>query len=146
MNLNAYDRMAIKNAAKAVSHFMAKKQTLVQKQQDLQSQIDELDNTIVEYSKAVVDKTGYQPLELVEKVGTTWTFKYPDTIIPTVSTPEMVVEKEEDDEEKKEVEEKVEEEYVEVTRPTEEETNEFVEQQEINQQEEKLVDPFNELY
>jgi hypothetical protein len=82
MILNSYDRMAIKNAAKACSHFLAKKQTLVAKQEELQKQIDELDKTIAEYGEAVVNKTGYQPLELVEKVGSTWVFKYPDTIIP----------------------------------------------------------------
>lgn len=82
MNLNSYDRMAIKNAAKACSHFLAKKQTLVAKQEELQKQIDELNKTIAEYGEAVVNKTGYQPLELVEKVGGTWVFKYPE-IIPT---------------------------------------------------------------
>lgn len=88
MILNSYDRMAIKNAAKACSHFLAKKQTLVAKQEELQKQIDELDKTIAEYGEAVVNKTGYQPLELVEKVGSTWVFKYPDTIIPEQASSE----------------------------------------------------------
>ena len=94
MNLNSYDRMAIKNAAKACSHFNTKKQVLVKKQEELQQQINELDNTIAEYSKAVIEKTGFAPLDLVEKVGTTWVFKYPDTLIPTENETEKKEEEE----------------------------------------------------
>lgn len=82
MQLNAYDKAAIKNAAKAVTHYAAKKETLLKKQLDLQKEIEGIDKEIDDYSKAVIEKTGHAPLELVRKEGNSWVFIYPDTIIP----------------------------------------------------------------
>ena len=158
MILNSYDRMAIKNAAKACSHFNAKKQILVKKQEELQKQIDELDNTIVEYGKAVVEKTGYQPLDLVEKVGTTWVFKYPDTIIPPTENENKKEEKEEEKLEEKqglgdkliasqENETEATVRYYEGPASEDNEPQCDVAQENIETETEKeFVDPFNNLY
>lgn len=109
MVLNAYDRMTIKTAAKAVSHFESKKQTIKKKIETLQQEYDSIQEQVLEYSKAVVEKTGYLPLDLVEKVGNNWVFKYPDTVVPPTQetvTEEVVTEETEEKEEKEETEEK----------------------------------------
>ena len=101
MVLNAYDRMTIKTAAKAVSHFESKKQTIKKKIEALQQEYDSIQEQILEYSKAVVEKTGYLPLDLVEKVGNNWVFKYPDTVVPPTQetvTEEVVIEEKEEKE------------------------------------------------
>lgn len=105
MVLNAYDRMTIKTAAKAVSHFESKKQTIKKKIETLQQEYDSIQEQVLEYSKAVVEKTGYLPLDLVEKVGNNWVFKYPDTVVPPTQetvTKEVVVEEKEEIKEKEE--------------------------------------------
>ena len=102
MVLNAYDRMTIKTAAKAVSHFESKKQTIKKKIETLQKEYDSIQEQVLEYSKAVVEKTGYLPLDLVEKVGNNWVFKYPDTVVPPTQetvTEEVVIEEKEEKEE-----------------------------------------------
>lgn len=102
MVLNAYDRMTIKTAAKAVSHFESKKQTIKKKIEALQKEYDSIQEQVLEYSKAVVEKTGYLPLDLVEKVGNNWVFKYPDTVVPP--TQETVTEEVTEEREEKEKE------------------------------------------
>lgn len=105
MVLNAYDRMTIKTAAKAVSHFESKKQTIKKKIETLQKEYDSIQEQVLEYSKAVVEKTGYLPLDLVEKVGNNWVFKYPDTVVPPTQetvTEEVVTEEKEEIKEKEE--------------------------------------------
>jgi hypothetical protein len=102
MVLNAYDRMTIKTAAKAVSHFESKKQTIKKKIEALQQEYDSIQEQVLEYSKAVVEKTGYLPLDLVEKVGNNWVFKYPDTVVPPTQetiTEEVTTEEKEEKEE-----------------------------------------------
>lgn len=102
MVLNAYDRMTIKTAAKAVSHFESKKQTIKKKIETLQQEYNSIQEQVLEYSKAVVEKTGYLPLDLVEKVGNNWVFKYPDTVVPPtqeIVTEEVVTEEKEKKEE-----------------------------------------------
>lgn len=102
MVLNAYDRMTIKTAAKAVSHFESKKQTIKKKIETLQQEYDSIQEQVLEYSKAVVEKTGYLPLDLVEKIGNNWIFKYPDTVVPPTQetvTEEVVTEEKEEKEE-----------------------------------------------
>lgn len=102
MVLNAYDRMTIKTAAKAVSHFESKKQTIKKKIETLQQEYDSIQEQVLEYSKAVVEKTGYLPLDLVEKIGNNWVFKYPDTVVPPTQetvTEEVVTEEKEEKEE-----------------------------------------------
>lgn len=102
MVLNAYDRMTIKTAAKAVSHFESKKQTIKKKIEALQQEYNSIQEQVLEYSKAVVEKTGYLPLDLVEKVGNNWVFKYPDTVVPPTQetvTEEVVTEEKEKKEE-----------------------------------------------
>lgn len=101
MVLNAYDRMTIKTAAKAVSHFESKKQTIKKKIETLQQEYDSIQEQVLEYSKAVVEKTGYLPLDLVEKMGNNWVFKYPDTVVPPTQetvTEEVVTEEKEEKE------------------------------------------------
>lgn len=108
MVLNAYDRMTIKTAAKAVSHFESKKQTIKKKIETLQQEYDSIQEQVLEYSKAVVEKTGYLPLDLVEKVGNNWVFKYPDTVVPPTQetvTEEVVTEEKEEKEKTEEKEE-----------------------------------------
>ena len=105
MVLNAYDRMTIKTAAKAVSHFESKKQTIKKKIEALQQEYDSIQEQVLEYSKAVVEKTGYLPLDLVEKVGNNWVFKYPDTVVPPTQktvTEEVVTEEKEEKEKEEE--------------------------------------------
>lgn len=99
---DSFQKSTIKNAAKAVAHFQAKKDKLEEQIKQLQVQQIDLDTEISSYENAVVTITGgYKPLELCEKVSrgsqNDWVFKYPDTILPPTSEnesaePEPVVE------------------------------------------------------
>lgn len=85
---DSFQKSTIKNAAKAVAHFQARKDKLDEQIAGLQAQSAELNEQIETYNKAVTDLTGgYTPLELCEKVARNggsneWVFKYPETIIP----------------------------------------------------------------
>lgn len=90
---DSFQKSTIKNAAKAVAHFQARKDKLDEQIAALEAQKAELNAQIETYNKAVTDLTGgYTPLELCEKVSrgsggqNDWVFKYPSTIIPP--TPE----------------------------------------------------------
>lgn len=92
---NSFEKVTIKNAAKAVAHFQAKKQALFAQIEKLESQTKSLDAEIETYEKSVMDITGgYHPLDLCEKVARgnksqyDWVFKYPN-IIPTDEAKEM---------------------------------------------------------
>lgn len=92
---NSFEKVTIKNAAKAVAHFQAKKQALFAQIEKLESQAKSLDAEIETYEKSVMDITGgYHPLDLCEKVARgnksqyDWVFKYPN-IIPTEEAKEM---------------------------------------------------------
>ena len=92
---NSFEKVTIKNAAKAVAHFQAKKQALFAQIEKLESQAKSLDAEIETYEKSVMDITGgYHPLDLCEKVARgnksqyDWIFKYPN-IIPTEEAKEM---------------------------------------------------------
>ena len=87
---DSFQKSTIKNAAKAVAHFQAKKDKLVAQIQELESIIKTLDNDIKCYEVAVENiAEGYKPQDLCEKVSrgskNDWVFKYPDTILPPTS-------------------------------------------------------------
>lgn len=91
---DSFQKSTIKNAAKAVAHFQAKKDKLEEQIKQLQVQQIDLDAEISSYENAVMTITGgYKPLELCEKVSrgsqNDWVFKYPDTILPPTSENEL---------------------------------------------------------
>lgn len=118
---NTFEKAAIKNAAKAVSHYLAKKDKIDAQIVLLAKQKEALDAEIKVYEDSVASITnGYKPLDLVERVVRTdgsqgdWVFKYKDILSPTNVTesdteleplPE-VIEIPTDTEEEKEEEEK----------------------------------------
>lgn len=92
---NSFEKVTIKNAAKAVAHFQAKKQALFAQIEKLESQVKALDAEIETYEKSVMEITGgFHPLDLCEKVARgnksqyDWVFKY-SNIIPTEEAKEM---------------------------------------------------------
>lgn len=122
---NTFEKAAIKNAAKAVSHYLAKKDKIDAQIVLLAKQKEALDAEIKVYEDSVASITnGYKPLDLVERVVRTdgsqgdWVFKYKDILPPTNVTesdteleplPEVIEiptdteeEKEEEEEEKEE--------------------------------------------
>ena len=107
---NAFEKATIKNSAKAVAHYQAKNETIDKKIKDLEAE-KEMNNAYIEqYSAPVRELTGgYDPLELCEKVSrgsqNDWVFKYPATIVPPVTTAELIKEDEEKERERKEKEE-----------------------------------------
>jgi hypothetical protein len=107
---NAFEKATVKNSAKAVAHYQAKNETIDKKIKELETE-KEMNNAYIEqYSAPVRELTGgYDPLELCEKVSrgsqNDWVFKYPATIVPPVTTAELIKEDEEKEREKKEKEE-----------------------------------------
>lgn len=96
---NTFEKAAIKNAAKAVSHYLAKKDKLDTQIESLIKQKEALDAEIKVYEDSVTAITnGHKPLDLVERVvrpdGSQgdWVFKYKDIIPPTEE--EMIKEEE----------------------------------------------------
>ena len=90
---DSFQKATIKNAAKAVAHFQARKEKIDEQIAVLEKQKEALDAEIANYEKAVADITGgYTPLELCEKVSSgnggqnDWVFKYPTTIVPVPVT------------------------------------------------------------
>lgn len=107
---NAFEKATVKNSAKAVAHYQAKNDTIDKKIKELEAE-KEMNNAYIEqYSAPVRELTGgYEPLELCEKVSrgsqNDWVFKYPATIVPPVTTAELIKEDEEKERERKEKEE-----------------------------------------
>lgn len=82
MYLDAYQKAAIKNAAKAISHHVSARETIEKKIAELQKQLEEKNLIIEGYDKTSLEITGYKVMDLVVKSGNNWVFKYPDTIVP----------------------------------------------------------------
>ena len=103
---NAFEKATVKNSAKAVAHYQAKNETIDKKIKELEAE-KEMNNAYIEqYSVPVRELTGgYDPLELCEKVSrgsqNDWVFKYPATIVPPVTTAELIKEDEEKEREEK---------------------------------------------
>lgn len=84
---NAFEKATIKNSAKAVAHYLAQNEKLQDKITELQKQQENNLKLVEQYSEPVRNLTGFEPLDLCEKVarGTSqndWVFKYPTTIVP----------------------------------------------------------------
>lgn len=81
---NAFEKATIKNSAKAVAHYLAKNEKLDEKIKQLEAEKELNNSYIAQYTRPVVDLTGYQPLDLCEKVSRgsqmDWVFKYPNII------------------------------------------------------------------
>lgn len=83
---NAFEKATIKNSAKAVAHYLAKNEKIQGQIEKLQAEQQENLKLVEQYSEPVRSLTGYEPLDLCEKVSRNgaqndWTFKY-STIIP----------------------------------------------------------------
>lgn len=84
---NPFEKRCIINVAKSTNPLKKKVKTLtnkieqlVEEQKNLQNQIQAMENTIVEFTEGY---TSDQLVNTTVKNGiTTYTFKYPDTIIP----------------------------------------------------------------
>ena len=84
---NAFEKATIKNSAKAVAHYLAQNEKIQDKITELQKQQENNLKLVEQYSEPVRNLTGFEPLDLCEKVarGTSqndWVFKYPTTIVP----------------------------------------------------------------
>ena len=83
---NRNDLAAIKRAAASTAPLIAKRNKLLLKKMELQSQIDDLQNRIDLFNMPIKEMTGYNAEELVErKADNSFALKYPDTIIPEVA-------------------------------------------------------------
>ena len=139
---NAFEKATVKNSAKAVAHYQAKNETIDKKIKELEAE-KEMNNAYIEqYSAPVRELTGgYDPLELCEKVSrgsqNDWVFKYPATIVPPVTTDELIKEDEEKEREEKK-EEKEEQASTVNIQPSEDETPMFEDEQPF------IEDPFAE--
>lgn len=97
---NAFEKATIKNSAKAVAHYQAKNQKLDEKIKALEFEKELNLKYIEQYSKPVVEMTGYEPLQLCEKVSRgsqmDWTFIYPEIVPQTDAETEKEEEKKEE--------------------------------------------------
>lgn len=94
---NSFEKATIKTAAKAVAHYQAKKDKIVDQIVALQAQMEQLNEEIKVYEDSVMNITGgFRPLQLCEKVSrgsgaqSDWVFKYPNTIIPQYEEEELL--------------------------------------------------------
>ena len=100
---NAFEKATIKNTAREVARLAAKQEKLREQiklyAEKIESEIKEIDETIVQYEDNVQKITGgYSASELCEKVSrgsqNDWVFKYPNTIVPAVEQNEHLYEEE----------------------------------------------------
>ena len=93
---NFAEKATIKNNAKGIAFYQAKVEKLDEQIQNLEKEKESYNRIIAEYEDMVVRMTGFKPLDLVEPVmrnnQKVWTFKFPNTIIPTPTEPDDTTE------------------------------------------------------
>ena len=111
---NSFEKIAIKNAAKAVAAIRVKQEKVRKEIENLEAKIAEFDSEIKVFEDSVTSITcGYKPQDLVAKVEresgkqSDWVFVYPDTIVPVVEESTTAEQPETEDETPKVSAEKV---------------------------------------
>ena len=107
---NSFEKIAIKNAAKAVAAIRIKQDKVRKDIEKLEAKIAEFDSEIKVFEDSVTNITcGYKPQELVVKVEresgkqSDWVFVYPDTIVPPSGAAPQQIEHPVTEEEAKEI-------------------------------------------
>lgn len=107
---NSFEKIAIKNAAKAVAAIRVKQDKVRKEIEKLEAKIAEFDSEIKVFEDSVTSITcGYKPQDLVAKVEresgkqSDWVFIYPDTIVPPSGVAPQQIEHPVTEEEAKEI-------------------------------------------
>ena len=84
------DLAAIKRAAASIAPLAAKRDKILAKRAALQKDLDSIQGRIDLFNMPIKEMTGYNTEELVVKKDGSYTFIYPDTIVPDlIMPPEM---------------------------------------------------------
>lgn len=107
---NSFQKVTIKNAAKAVAAIRVKQDKVRKEIEKLEAKIAEFDSEIKVFEDSVTSITcGYKPRDLVAKVEresgkqSDWVFIYPDTIVPPSGVAPQQIEHPVTEEEAKEI-------------------------------------------